>query len=123
MAVRRQRRDLPAGGEIAQDYEFDGKNGAATLSDPFGDHDTLIVYSMMYVPERYEGCPKCSSMLDAWDGEARHIQQRAALALVACSPIKRIVDYAAERNWTGLSLYSDPSGDYTNHYVGERNAD
>ena len=121
--VAEQRRGLPPGGEVSQDYEFDGKDGAVTLSDLFGVNDTLIVYSMMYGPGRDEGCPMCSSMLDAWDGEARHIEQRAALAVVARSPIGRIVDYAAERDWTGLSFYSDRSGDYTNDYVGERDAD
>jgi predicted dithiol-disulfide oxidoreductase (DUF899 family) len=89
----------------------------------FGDHDTLIVYSMMYGPERVEGCPMCSSMLDAWDGEARHVERRAALAIVARSPIARILNYATDRDWTGLSFYSDISGHFTKDYVGERNAD
>lgn len=65
----------------------------------------------------------CSSMLDAWDGAARHIKQGAALAGVARSPIDRILDSATQRDWTGLSFYSDPSGDYTSDYVGERDAD
>ena len=39
------------------------------------------------------------------------------------SPIDRILDYATERDWTGLSFYADPSGDYTSDYVGERDAD
>ena len=121
--VAEQRRNLPPGGEVSQDYEFDGGDGAVRLSELFGDHGVLIVYSMMYGPQRDEGCPMCSSMLDAWDGEARHIQRRAALAVVARSPIKRILGYAAERGWTGLSFYSDQSGDYTNDYVGERDAD
>ena len=121
--VAEQRRHLPPGGEVCQDYEFDGKDGVVRLSELFGDHTTLIVYSMMYGPKRDEGCPMCSSMLDAWDGEARHIQQRAALAVVARSPIDRILVYAAERDWIGLSFYSDPSGDYTSDYVGERDAD
>ena len=46
-----------------------------------------------------------------------------ALAVVARSPIERIASYAKTRNWTGLSFYSDPSGDYTKDYVGERDAD
>lgn len=121
--VAEQRRHLPPGGDIRRDYEFDRKDGVVTLPELFGEHHTLIVYSMMYGPTRDEGCPMCSSMLDAWDGEARHIQQRASLAVVARSPIDRILDYATERGWTGLSFYSDPSGDYTNDYVGERDAD
>lgn len=121
--VAEQRRELPPGGVVSQDYEFDGQDGTVTLSELFDGHDTLIVYSMMYGPQRNEGCPMCSSMLDAWDGEARHIGQRAALAVVARSPIERILAYAAERGWTGLSFYADPSGDYTNDYVGDRDAD
>ena len=121
--VAEQRRALPPGGEVTQDYELEGEDGAVKLSDLFGDQDTLIVYSMMYGPQRDEGCPMCSSMLDAWDGEARHLEQRTALAVVARSPIDRILSYAAERDWTGLSFYSDPSGDYTEDYVGERDAD
>jgi predicted dithiol-disulfide oxidoreductase (DUF899 family) len=121
--VAGQRRGLPPGGDVAQDYAFEGNAGPVKLSDLFGNHDTLIVYSMMYGPQRHEGCPMCSSMLDAWDGEAKHIQQRAALAIVARSPIQRLLDYAAERNWAGLSFYSDPTGDYTKDYVGERDAD
>ncbi|MEP1125346.1 MAG: DUF899 family protein [Ilumatobacter sp.] len=121
--VAEQRRALPPGGEIPQDYRFDGPDGPVTLSDMFGDQHTLIVYSMMYGPERDEGCPMCSSMLDAWDGEARHIEHRAALAVVARSPIDRIVSYAETRGWSGLSFYSDPTGDYTADYAGERDAD
>ncbi len=121
--VAEQRRALPVGGEVSQDYRFDGPDGPVRLSELFGDHDTLVVYSMMYGPTRDEGCPMCSSMLDAWDGEARHIEQRAALAVVARSPIERIIGYAAERGWSGLSFYSDPSGDYTADYVGDRDAD
>ncbi len=121
--VAARRRDLPPGGEIAQDYAFEGKDGPVTLSGMFGDRDTLIFYSMMYGPERKTGCPMCSALLDAWDGAARHIGKRAALAIVARSPIGRILDYAGERGWTGLAFYSDPSGDYTADYVDARDAD
>lgn len=121
--VAEQRRRLPQGGEITQDYVLDGADGRVTLSQLFVDHDTLIVYSMMYGPQRDQGCPMCSSMLDSWDGAARHIRQRAGLAVVARSPIGRILDYAAERDWTGLSFYSDQTGDYTQDHVGDRDAD
>lgn len=121
--VAELRRALPPGGEIVQDYRFDGPEGPVRLSELFGEHDTLIVYSMMYGPQRDDGCPMCSSMLDAWDGEARHVERRAALAVVARSPIERIVAYAEQRGWTDLSFYADACGDYTTDYVGERDAD
>lgn len=109
--VAAQRRALPPGGTLPQDYAFEGVDGPVRLSALFGDHDTLILYSMMYGPDRKQGCPMCSSMLDAWDGEARHIGKRVALAVVARSPIERILTYAKERGWTGLTFLSDPSGD------------
>ncbi|AUH65533.1 DUF899 family protein [Paracoccus zhejiangensis] len=121
--VAARRRALPPGGEVPQDYRFEGADGSVTLSRMFGDHDTLIIYCMMYGPERKAGCPMCSAMLDAWDGEARHIQKRAALAVVAGSPIARILDYARDRGWTGLQFYSDPSGDFWADYNHDRDAD
>ncbi|MDN5787825.1 DUF899 family protein [Pseudorhodobacter sp.] len=121
--VAAQRRALPPGGEVPQDYAFEGKNGSTRLSEMFGDHDTLILYSMMYGPERKLVCPMCASLLDSWDGEARHITKRVALAVVARSPIDRIQRCAKERGWTGLTFVSDPSGDFTADYVGERDAD
>lgn len=121
--VAEQRRALPPGGKIPQDYRFDGAEGSVRLSELFGSHDTLIVYCMMYGPQRTNGCPMCSAQLDAWDGEARHIEKRAALAVIARSPISRILDYAKTRNWTGLKFYSDPTGHFWADYNGERDAD
>ncbi|TPW26484.1 DUF899 domain-containing protein [Pararhizobium mangrovi] len=121
--VNDMRRALPEGGAIPQDYRFDGPEGPVALSQMFGKHDTLIVYCMMYGPKRETGCPMCSAQLDAWDGEARHIEKRAALAVVARSPIERIRKYAKERGWTHLSVYSDPTGDFWADYNRDRDAD
>ena len=121
--VAAQRRALPPGGEPPQDYRFEGRDGPVTLSGLFGAHDTLVLYSMMYGPARERVCPMCAAMLDSWDGEARHIAQRVALAVVARSPIERVLANAEARGWTGLTFVSDPSGDYTADYVGERDAD
>src|SRR5215813_7031437 len=46
------RRALPVGGEIPKDYEFASESGPMRLSNLFGDKDTLMVYSMMYGPQR-----------------------------------------------------------------------
>lgn len=121
--VGEMRRALPPGGEVTADYRFEGPAGEVGLDDLFGDKDTLIVYSMMYGPEREKGCPMCSSLIDSWDGEARHIEQRAALVVIARSPINRILDYAGERGWTGLKFYSGPSGDFWEDFNDSRDAD
>ena len=45
--VAAQRRALPPGGEIPQDFEFASETGAVRLSHLFGNKDTVLVYSMM----------------------------------------------------------------------------
>lgn len=121
--VAEMRRALPPGGEVTKDYRFEGPNGPVGLEDLFGDHDTLVIYSMMYGPQREEGCPMCTSQVSAWDPEVPHLEQRIALAIVARSPYERIARYGRERGWRYLKLYSDTNGDYTEDFVGERDAD
>jgi predicted dithiol-disulfide oxidoreductase (DUF899 family) len=127
-SVAAQRRSLPLGGEIPQDYAFDeliDGNGEATkrsvrMSDLFADgKDTLALYSFMYGPEMARPCPSCTSIIDALDGEAPHVVQRVNFAIVAKSPIKRIRDFAAERGWRHLRFLSSEGNTYNHDYQGE----
>ena len=45
--VGEMRRALPPGGEVAKEYRFVGENGEVGFEKLFGDHDTLVVYSMI----------------------------------------------------------------------------
>jgi predicted dithiol-disulfide oxidoreductase (DUF899 family) len=121
--VAAQRRALPPGGEVTRAYRFVGENGPASFADLFGGKLTLVVYSYMFGPQRSRPCPMCTSLLSAWDGEAKDVEQRIALAVVARSPIERLVAFKKERGWYGLKLYSDMSGDYTRDYVSAEEAD
>ena len=114
--VAEQRRSLPPGGKVPKDYRFEGENGPVTFADLFGDKQTLAVYSYMYGPQRERPCPMCTSLLSAWDGEAQDVEQRIALAVVARSPIERLLDFKNERGWRNLKLYSDPSGEFSRDY-------
>jgi predicted dithiol-disulfide oxidoreductase (DUF899 family) len=111
------RRALPAGGEVTEDYTFDGRDGAASISQLFGDKDTLVLYSMMFGPKRERACPICTAMLTSWDGTAVNLRERVALAVTARSPIERLLAFKKERGWQNLQLYSDSKGDYTRAYV------
>ena len=121
--VAEQRRALPPGGLIPKNYALVGSNGPVSFSDLFGDKQTLAIYSFMYGPEREEPCPMCSSLMAAWDGEARDVEQRIALVMVARSPIERLLRVKRERGWRHLKLYSDLDGDYTRDYVSASDAD
>src|SRR3984957_2200018 len=57
--VASERRNLPPGGEIPQDFEFVSEHGPARLSTLFGGKSTLLIYSMMYGPGRKAPCPMC----------------------------------------------------------------
>ena len=110
------RRALPPGGEVRGDYRFEGVNGSVDLAGLFGDKQTLVVYSYMFGPERERPCPMCTSLLSAWDGEARDIEQNVALAVVARSPLAKLLAFKKERGWQHLPLYTDLNGDFSRDY-------
>jgi predicted dithiol-disulfide oxidoreductase (DUF899 family) len=122
------RRRLPLGGAVPEDYVFE------EIASDLGDHLTekialsnlfarpessLVLYSFMYGPAMAEPCPMCTSILDALDGEASHINQRVNFAAVAKSPIERIRDFAQSRGWRNLRLLSSAGNTYNRDYHGE----
>ena len=92
-------------------------DGAVRISQLLGDKDTLVIYSMMFGPQRERACPMCTAMLTSWEGMARNLRDRVALVVTARSPIKRLLDLKEERGWKNLQIYSDTKGDYTRAYV------
>ena len=118
--VAAQRRQLPLGGEPPEDYAFDGADGPVRLSELFADgKDSLIVYSYMFGPQMKQPCVMCTSILDALDGEAPHVVQRVNLAVVAKSPLDRILGFTQPRGWRNLRLLSSANNTYNRDYHGE----
>jgi predicted dithiol-disulfide oxidoreductase (DUF899 family) len=128
-AVAAQRRKLPPGGALREDYVFDqitpaidktAVRGQVKLSELFADgKDTLVVYSYMFGPRMAAPCPMCTSMLDGLDGNAPHLTQRVNLVVVARSPIDRIMQVARDRGWRHLRLLSSAGNTYNRDYHGE----
>ena len=117
--VAEQRRALPPGGEVPQDYAFIAEDGRrVTLSELFGDKDTLVTYFWMFGPERARPCPMCTGFLGALDGNARDIRQRVALAVIGRSPIERQKAFKQERGWQGLPLYATTDESFARDYRG-----
>ncbi|MEO7370971.1 MAG: DUF899 family protein [Ilumatobacteraceae bacterium] len=118
------RRNLPPGGEVPRDYHFIAESGAdATLADLFADHDTLVVYSYMFGPQREAPCPMCTSLMGGLDHKIADIRRRVAIAFTARSPIDRLIAAKQSRGWKNLPVFSDQSGDYTRDYVSASDAD
>ena len=130
-AVAAQRRRLPLGGVVPRDYTFEewdaGKNTAhpVRLSELFEKgKDTLFLYSHMFIPGKAglpleEGCPSCTSIIDAIDGAAPHISQPINFAVVARVPIERFRAHAQSRGWRHARLLSSASNTYNRDYRAE----
>ena len=121
--VAAQRRELPVGGEVPRDLEFVSEAGPVRLSELFGDKDTLMVYSMMFGPQRKGPCPSCTSFLTSWNGTAVNLRERVAMVVTARSPVERLVDYKKQRGLENLNFVSDGSGEFTRTYVNAEDAD
>jgi predicted dithiol-disulfide oxidoreductase (DUF899 family) len=142
-AVAAARRDLPPGGVVPEDYVFQGlgQDGDPTdvrLSELFAPGtDSLVIYSFMFprdpgderlgseggqtalLPLVESPCPSCTALLDQLDGAAEHASQRVNLAVVAKSPLSRILAFADERGWRRLRLLSSAANTYNRDYLGE----
>lgn len=117
--VAAQRRALPPGGVVPQDYRFEGEAGMVTLAEMFGTHDTLVTYNWMYGPQRARPCPMCTSLLSAYDGEMPDILQRVAFAVIGRSPIDKLVAFKKERGWRHLRMYSSNGNTFNRDYADE----
>jgi predicted dithiol-disulfide oxidoreductase (DUF899 family) len=116
--VATQRRALPPGGEVIGDYRFEGERGTMDFADLFGGKETLAVYNFMFGRQRERPCPMCTNLLGSLEGNAADIGQRIALAVVAGSPIERLIAWKLERGWRNLQLYTDLNGNFSRDYYG-----
>lgn len=138
--VAAQRRALPRGGHVPDDYRFEEASGGAevSFSELFApDKDTLVIYSFMFprfsgdtrpgpaggetarLPLAETPCPSCTSILDSLDGAAPHLAERVNLAIVAKSDPERIRTFARERGWRHLRLLSSRDNTYNRDYHAE----
>ncbi|MDE2234263.1 MAG: DUF899 family protein [Gammaproteobacteria bacterium] len=124
-AVAAARRKLRPGGEVPEDYVFEEQadltgTRRVRLSELFAPgRDTLILYNYMYGPKMERPCPMCTSIVDSLDGASTHVNQRANIAIVARSPLPRILAFARERGWRHLRFLSSSDNNYNRDYLGE----
>jgi predicted dithiol-disulfide oxidoreductase (DUF899 family) len=123
--VAAQRRRLPPGGRVPEDYSFDemtadGRVEPVRLSQLFAPgHTSLIVYGFMYGPEAESPCPMCTSLIDGFNASAVNLGQRVSMVVVAKSPIGRIIDFARRRGWDRIRLLSSSRTSFNRDYLAE----
>lgn len=119
------RRDLPPGGELKEDYEFeeiglsDGGTRPIRFSELLGDKADLLVYSYMYGPDWGHPCPSCTSVIDAINAASRHVRQQVELAVIGTATPAQLYEIAGERNWQDLRLLSCQRNDYAKDYLAQ----
>jgi predicted dithiol-disulfide oxidoreductase (DUF899 family) len=142
-AVASARRELPPGGPVPEDYVFqgrapDGTTTAVRLLELFASgKDSLVIYSFMFPRDPGDGrlgpatgqtallpladgpCPSCVALLDQLDGAAAHASQHLNLAVIAKSPLPRILTFADERGWRRLRFLSSAGNSYNRDYRSE----
>jgi predicted dithiol-disulfide oxidoreductase (DUF899 family) len=141
--VAAERRALPAGGVVPEDYVFTavGRDGAGVevrLSELFAPgKDSLVIYSFMFprdpaddTPGPSEGrtaelplserpCPSCTALLDQLDPAAFHVAPLVNFAVVAKTPVERLDAFGCERGWSNLRLLSSAENTYNRDYLAE----
>ncbi len=142
-AVAASRRTLPPGGQVQEDYVFEGAaaDGAPTsvkLSELFErGKDSLVIYSFMFprdpgdtspgpeigktaaLPLEEGPCPSCTALLDQLNGAAEHVRQHINFVVVAKTSLPRLLTFAEERGWRRLRLLSSTTNTYNRDYHAE----
>jgi predicted dithiol-disulfide oxidoreductase (DUF899 family) len=137
------RRGLPPGGLVPRDYVFHaaGAGGAPVemrLSELFapGKH-SLVIYSFMFprdpgdptpgprigqtalLPLAEGPCPSCAALIDQLEGAAELVRQHVNLAVVAKTPLPRLLTFAQERGWKRIPFLSSATNTYNVDYHAE----
>lgn len=142
-AVAAELRALPLGAEVAEDYRFErigegGEPETVSLSELFGDGDTLMVYHYMFPRHREDDrpgpttgaaarlpleegpCPSCTALLDMWEGTMPHFTGLGGnLVVVARAPIEPVAAFARDKGWTHIRLLSAAGSSFRRDYGGD----
>src|SRR5918993_2626275 len=142
-AVAAELRELPAGGEVPEDYVFermseDGVSAQVRMSELFRGGDMLMVYHYMFprhaadprpgpttgamasVPLHDGPCPSCTALIDMWEGTMPHFEGLGGnLVVAARAPVDEVATFAREKGWKHTRLVSAARNSFRRDYGGD----
>lgn len=143
-AVAEQRRALPQGPALVQDFTFDGlgqdgQPAKLSLGDLFREGtNALVLYHYMFprysgddragaeggetakLPLKDQPCPSCTALLDQLNAAAPHFEAAGAnFAVMAKTALPNLLAVARDRGWTNLRLISSAGSDFDRLYHAE----
>lgn len=123
-AVAAQRRTLPLGGKVPEDYVFEEVHydsdevNEVRLSELFDKgKDALIVYGFMYGPDWDSPCPSCTSITDS--ANVPQIRAGTNLVFVAKAAADKLRALARDRGWNHIRYLSSGKNSFNTDYFTE----
>jgi predicted dithiol-disulfide oxidoreductase (DUF899 family) len=141
-SIAAERRALPPGPVVSDDYLFDawdhgGKFIKVRLSDLFRDgSDTLLLYHYMFprnskddrpklrgsasLPLERGPCPSCTSLIDQWECVIPYLEGAdVSFAAITKAPIDQVQAFARDRGWRNVTLVSAAHNSFKRDFHGE----
>jgi predicted dithiol-disulfide oxidoreductase (DUF899 family) len=142
-SVAAERRALPPGGVVAQDYVFRerrarGDIAEVRLAELFASGTSaLAIYHFMFprwptdarpkpesgstalLPIEESPCPSCTALLDQLDAAAFHVVPHMSFVVVAKASPERLFAFAEERGWRHLRFVSAAANTFARDYGAE----
>lgn len=94
-----QRRRLPMV-RLEKAYRFETPEGSKTLRELFGSARQLVVYHFMFGPDWEQGCPGCTSYVDAIADLSLLPKRDTAFVLSSRAPLEKLLRWQQEHGWT-----------------------
>ncbi len=116
------RRQLPPGGRLKEDYLFermtgDGQRETIPFVKLFGDHDTLLLYTLMFGHDWDAPCPSCTCIADSINVNSRAVEESATIAIVSAASAEQLADWSGRRGWY-MNVVSAENSRYVLDYAG-----
>ena len=92
------------------------------LRELFGEHDSLLVYSMMFGPDWDAACPSCTSLVDAFSANYHPLSHHCAMAVVSAARPRQLRDWARFRGWKAIPVLSAAKTSYLLDYFAAEGA-